>query len=83
MLLAHQQEGVTRLAGLPTALCHHDASQANLIATASATVALDWELAGPGRPGAEVATFVIGTPRGGQVPTMLLAVSEDHAVYAV
>jgi len=57
---------------LPQTLCHHDASQANLIARRRAgaaieTVAIDWESIGHGTVGADIATLVFGTMRRGTV----------------
>jgi hypothetical protein len=58
------------LSRLPQTLCHHDASRANLFArrdTAGTleTIAIDWELLGPGALGAEIAPLVFGTIRRG------------------
>jgi hypothetical protein len=69
-LLSNQQRLVAILTDLPQALCHHDAAQANLVASRWAdgeieTVAIDWESIGPGAIGADLASLVFGTMRRG------------------
>jgi hypothetical protein len=71
-LLADQPRWSAQLARLPPTLCHHDASQANLFLRRRGggleTVAIDWEGIGYGVPGADLATFVVGTMRRGDFP---------------
>lgn len=69
-LLRDEPAFIEILARLPRTLCHHDASQANLLARRRAdgtveTVAIDWESVGHGTAGAEIATLVFGTMRRG------------------
>ncbi len=71
---------------LPQTLCHHDASQANLLARRRAgaaieTVAIDWESIGHGAVGADIATLVFGTMRRGTVPAEWAA-DLDREVFA-
>jgi len=72
-LLEDQPRWAAVLAQLPPTLCHHDASKANLVlrrdrAGGLETVAVDWEAIGHGVPGADLATFVVGTMRRGEFP---------------
>jgi hypothetical protein len=69
-LLRDQPRYLTILANLPQTLCHHDAAQANLLASGRVdgeieTVAIDWESIGPGAIGADLASLVFGTMRRG------------------
>jgi hypothetical protein len=57
---------VDALAELPATLCHHDATAPNLFAAhavdgSDETVAIDWQLAGPGPLGAELSMLVAGS----------------------
>jgi hypothetical protein len=65
-LLVDRTPLLQALAELPSTLCHHDATAPNLFAARSAdgsdaTVAIDWQLAGPGPLGAELAMLVAGS----------------------
>ena len=72
------QPGLIRLLeGLPQVLCHHDAARSNLVVRpgldgSTEIVALDWESAGPGPLGADVATLVSGSVRKGDAAAELL-----------
>jgi hypothetical protein len=70
-LLQDQPLFIETLRSLPQTLCHHDASRANLLARQARggdeTVAIDWEVVGPGPVGADIATLVFGTIRRGDV----------------
>jgi hypothetical protein len=73
-LLHEQPCYLTILANLPQTLCHHDAAQANLLAHRRSdgedeTIAIDWEMIGPGTVGADLASLVFSTLRRGDVPS--------------
>jgi len=85
-LLHDQPTFIGILTRLPQTLCHHDASQANLLTRRRAdgrieTVAVDWESIGHGTVGAEIATLVFGTMRRGTFPAERAA-DLDRSVFA-
>jgi hypothetical protein len=64
--LADRRPYLTALAALPQTLCHHDAMAPNLFAARAAdgfeaTVAIDWQLAGLGPAGDDLAMLVAGS----------------------
>jgi len=71
-LQEHQPAFIELLGRLPQTLCHHDAARSNLVARRACgrweIVAFDWESAGPGAVGAEIATLVSASLRKGDVP---------------
>jgi hypothetical protein len=80
-MLGDQPTFIAALGRLPQTLCHHDAARSNLVARSTGIVAFDWESAGPGPLGADIATLMSGSLRKGDAPADELA-SLDDAVFA-
>ena len=61
---------------LPPTLCHHDAVGANLFSRTRGdvpeTIAIDWEMVGPGPIGADIASMVFASVRRGDLSADLL-----------
>ena len=73
------------LEALPATLCHHDATAPNLFAARATdgsdeTVAIDWQLAGPGPLGAELAMLVAGSVMFHRAPGALIEELEALAL---
>jgi hypothetical protein len=83
-LLDHQDRFRTALDRLPQTLCHHDAVRSNLVARVGRdgpeTVAIDWELVGPGAVGADLASLLFASVRRGDLDVDLLDELVEPAV---
>lgn len=67
-LLEDQPALKVTLDALPVTLCHHDAVRCNLFSVRGRTVAIDWELLGPGPVGADLASLLFSSGRRGDLP---------------
>lgn len=66
-LVASTSHRIQRLAAFPAGLLHHDLVRSNLLAVAGgSTVAIDWEVIGPGPLGVDLAPLVVGSVRRGE-----------------
>ena len=84
-VLLDTQERIHRsLDRLPQTLCHHDAARSNLFARRGhdgpETVAIDWELVGPGAVGADLASLLLASVRRGDLSVDVLAELVEPAV---
>ena len=77
-----QPDLVDVLGALPITLCHHDAVQSNLFWAAGSTMAIDWELIGPGPIGADLASLLFSSGRRGDLPVPWLSALRPRAVAA-
>ncbi len=75
-LLADQPRFRAALERLPQTLCHHDAVKANLFTRlrdgVPETVAIDWEMVGPGTVGADLASLLFSSVRRGDMASSWL-----------
>ena len=66
-MIASTPDRVRRLRAFPAGLLHHDLVRSNLFAIADGrTVAIDWEVIGPGPLGVDLAPLVVGSVRRGE-----------------
>ena len=91
-ILAGQSELRAALDRLPQTLCHHDALRANLFMRSTdrgvETVAIDWETAGPGPVGADLASLVFSSARRGDlaaadIPGLIPSVMDAYGAEVV
>ncbi len=75
-ILEEQPRYRALLESLPLTLCHHDTVQANLFERDGETVAIDWEMIGPGPIGTDLASLLFSSVRRGD-----LAVAAYRAVH--
>ena len=84
VVLDHQDRLHRALHLLPQTLCHHDAVRSNLFArrgdVGPVTVAIDWELVGPGAVGVDLASLLFGSVRRGDLSVDVLAELVEPAV---
>lgn len=75
-LLADQPRFRAALERLPQTLCHHDAVKANLFTRlrdgVRETVAIDWEMVGPGTVGADLVSLLFSSVRRGDMASSWL-----------
>jgi hypothetical protein len=77
-LIRSAPKRVDGLSGFPQTLLHHDLVRSNLFAISGAmTAAIDWEYAGPGPLGVDLAPLVIGSIRRGEASVDDLAEIES------
>lgn len=81
-LLDDQPTFEDALGTLPVMLCHHDAVRSNLSWRAGRTVAIDWELVGPGPVGADLASLLFSSGRRGDLPVEWLPELRPEATAA-
>ncbi|RIJ44297.1 hypothetical protein DZG00_16025, partial [Clavibacter lycopersici] len=79
-LLAGQDRVRAALETLPTTLCHHDATGANVFRDATGIVLIDWESVGPGPVGADLASLLCSSVRRGDASAADVAAVRDDAV---
>jgi len=66
-MISSTPERIRRLRAFPSSLLHHDLVRSNLFAVADGrTVAIDWEVIGPGPLGVDLAPLVGGSVRRGE-----------------
>ena len=86
LLIEDQPLYRSALEGLPQTLCHHDAVRANLFSRvrygARETVAIDWEMVGPGAIGADLASLLFSSVRRGDLSTASLLAIKPRALEA-
>jgi hypothetical protein len=85
-LLADQPRFRAALERLPPTLCHHDAVKANLFTRrrdgVAETVAIDWEMVGPGTVGADLASLLFSSVRRGDMAASWLPYLTPRALNA-
>jgi hypothetical protein len=82
-VVASTADRIAWLGSLPQSLLHHDLVRSNLFATADgSTVAIDWELVGPGPLGVDLAPLVVGSVRRGEASADDLRVLETMVLDA-
>lgn len=86
-LIETAPQTIAALEARPVILCHHDAVRSNLLTCHTPagdvqTVAIDWEYAGAGPPGADLAPLVIGSVRRGEADARDLSMMEAAAMRA-
>ncbi|PPF64287.1 hypothetical protein C5E16_14780 [Clavibacter michiganensis] len=79
-LLALQDLVRATLENLPSTLCHHDATGANVFRDAGGIVLIDWESVGPGPVGADLASLLCSSVRRGDATAADVATVLDEAV---
>jgi hypothetical protein len=79
-LLAAQDRLRTVLEALPSTLCHHDATGANVFRDAGGIVLIDWESVGPGPVGADLASLLCSSARRGDASAADVGAVRDEAV---
>jgi hypothetical protein len=82
LLILRQPEVRQILESLPQTLCHHDAVGANVFATGSHTVLIDWESIGPGPVGADLASLLFSSVRRGDASVSAVLSLADDALHA-
>ncbi len=85
-LLTDQPRFRAALERLPQTLCHHDAVKANLFSRerdgVAETVAIDWEMVGPGTVGADLASLLFSSVRRGDMAASWLTDLTPRALAA-
>jgi hypothetical protein len=79
-LLAGQDRVRAVLEALPRTLCHHDATGANVFRDAGGIVLIDWESAGPGPVGADLASLLCSSVRRGDASAADMTAALDDAL---
>ena len=82
-MIASTPDRIRRLQMFPTGMLHHDLVRSNLFATPGGrTVAIDWEVIGPGPLGVDLAPLVGGSVRRGEASGDDLPVLEQAVLDA-